>query len=1005
MAPVGIPSLRSMEFVPIDFTPIGQRQPRNTERSPQESPITLPEQRGFTRNPTLRGSAGGAMDAGSVTLLQEAQHEMDRLKFEIAALRKYLQLQPKEQREVLEQWLAALKALPNLGAEREKERLNRLVVEYEAKIKDYERELQLRPRDAVDQMEHLRGENQRLRRQLEGLAPDKFLQEENNNLKLQVEALKRQSTVPQGQVSRLEAEVATLERRLAAARDDLVQLQLQLEELHAANRTLKAAAEDSTYDAGRKQAQVDALRADLEEMRRSRDARETRGRESVGEETRQELAQLRLAAKQLETQKDIEVGQAQSAVAAKEAEAKRAAAELERCRDELQRSRAELVEREAEERLLRAQIALLSEARRLPDGRHSRLELQLDAAREAENRARSKCAALADDNAALREKLARAKNDLLLAASLLPEAEGEYKRQLAFYADNYNKLVVELEEAEADVERLREELRLEQEQMGARERRHAAETAQLEDEVLQLRARIRQSEATEGNLFRLQSEVKLARDDLERAEEERRRLETQLRSCESELFKKENELMAMERQVEQMRADAQRLKTEASMRGSDLEFSRLLKEKSRLAMELEEKDAFVQELRLRAFKLESAAGDRLAACEALEAQLRALTKDHERLMALKEDEIRSLERRLLDRAERLGKDRHDWDRAKDTPSMRYELNESKNRVHELEEQLRFLKIKEDKTETPSAIVVLLENQLEDARSANKALTEKLSQRSDRESGLETQLAAATRKIADLSTELSQARLTSVECDSLKTQLREAQKRVAELTEELLVANSRRNELLRTSNKDDEYVSELQAQLETAKRRIRELSQAVSADENVALLEARVRDLHDKAERVLREKLRLEETLELAEAENNVLRLEKVRLENRASTLSQDLSRTTTHCTQLANLVNKMKMADYEKSTRLEPLRKLPAARLRIELELYKLRYKELSQWFRDLQAMREYTQLRAPRRRRLTFKAVALGVLGAIKMKNRMVSAERTRLRLETLEAEARVAV
>lgn len=222
--------------------------------------------------------------------------------------------------------------------------------------------------------------------------------------------------------------------------------------------------------------------------------------------------------------------------------------------------------------------------------------------------------------------------------------------------------------------------------------------------------------------------------------------------------------------------------------------------------------------------------------------------------------------------------------------------------------------------------------------------------------------------------------------------------------------------------------------------------------------SRLKELRGKLEKAQEEKSRAEFSLDDAEAESKLLRSENTRLDAKVKLLTLDLARTQRHCSKLANKINEMDIAErriVNKKSDEDARTKLMNAQMQSEIELlnsklakigsvetaarrmrlleneltfYKSKLYEFNMRCNDLAFLNtfmlssiknsnqsikndlvqlakcgiypDYSQLKSAGRQKLTFKTVAVFVLGAVRLRRRLEKARERTEKLDQLRGE-----
>lgn len=866
---VGTPKLGSK----LEFTPIGKRR---TTQPFQEKPHSSPRMALNTEkvtNATFDSTFDSDHDiqsfveqevpqvkqkpkfgivdgSSSIQELQRENHSLEAenysLKIEVATLTKFLKQTPQEARDMayenveLKQRLAQLQSTQDVkqteSTAQTDESIRDVRREADATIKAYRDALA----DKDETANHLEQQLQLLQRKVDELleippVPADILQ------KLEF----------------LQAENQTLRRRLEdAARDDPDLLLLQQEnnelkaQLNNMSRVLSPVATEATSTLERK---LRALTTELEQVERERDALESNLRTSRADAQRseEEIAHLRSQYEQFKTAQPTasakvedarrEVLNTQAKLARVEAQntidAEHQDAEIRRLQLKVETLQREIKEKDKDEYEMRSQVRTLMEERNSAFGLEATLKHyrdQLDSLRNREETLVQKNRELKDEVAKLQDDLYTVNTDASRVAKLREDLT-QLQDKLDFYEREYNLLQDAVESAEAELESYREKDRLSDDR-----------DTQLLKEIELLRARLKRAELMESQKYNESALHELDSMHKRKEDAERRRMEAQIETLNLQIRKLERELET---------------KTNGAM--LDTDYQRLMRDRSRLQMELDEAQLKVKENERRYTKLESAVRDKDAVVEALESRIRDLNRDHSSRAF---DEPRDVLRLKADYEYQIRTLRMDNERLQ----------------ADLEDQIRFYRTKLEvfidrerfapQTNGSSAIVTLLESQLEEARNLNRDLSDKLE-----------------------SMERANQQIPLRAEEEYRTKINDMQAKLTRLQEE--------NIRLEESRRVNRELSDRIAAMEMAKKN----------DHFLEDYHTKIRDLNFKLSRAQEEKERLEESVDTLESEARQLQSEKSRLETRSVTLAQELTKTKHHCAKLAGKINDMDLEEYKNS--------------------------------------------------------------------------------------------
>lgn len=861
---VGTPKFGSK----LEFTPIGKRRTTQPAQNPRSSPrMALNNEKvtnatfdstfdsdhdieSFVQQETPkaqpRPKIGIVEGSTSIQDLQRENHSLETenysLKIEVATLTKFLKQTPAQARDMayenveLKQRLARLESAQNENlknkaqsdtsdARREADATIKAyrdaLAEKEADAEHLQLQLQLLqrkldlllevppvPADILQKLEFLQAENQTLRRRLEDSArndPDLLsLQQENNDLKAQLNNVTRILSPAASEAT------ATLERKIRALTAELEQTERERDAFESNIRTLRA-------DAQRNEEEIAHLQAQNKQHQSTHPAASAKI-----EEARREAQDIRAKLARVEAQNTID--------------SEHQNAEIHRLQLKVDTLQREIKEKDKDEYDLRSQVRSLMDERNSAFGLESTLKHyrdQLASLRTREESLAQKNRELKDEVSRLQDELYTVNTDASRVAKLREEL-AQLQDKLDFYEREYNLLQDAMESAEAELDAYREKDRINDDK----------ETEFLK-EIELLRTRLKRSELSESQKYNESALYELESTHKRKEETERRRVEAQVETLNLQIRKLERELET---------------KTGAML---DTDYQRLLRDRSRLQMDLDEAQLKIKENERRYSKLESVVRDKDAVVEALESRIRDIKREQSS--------------RVLDDPRDTLKLKADYEYQIRTLRLENERLQT-----ELEDQIRFYRTKLEvlidrerfapQANGSSAIVSLLESQLEEARNLNKDLT---------------------------------AKLESMERASLQSSVR--------LEEEYRVKIS---DLQAKLNR----IQEENIRLEESRRLNKELSDRIDAMETAKAegiyredYRTKNQELKFKLSKAQEERIRLEESVENLESEAQILKSEKARLETRSQTLAQELTKTKLHCAKLAGKINEMDLIEYKNS--------------------------------------------------------------------------------------------
>lgn len=715
----------------------------------------------FKQKDRIVGDNGGLVQEINQRL-ETLQQENYNLKFEVATLTKYMRKTPEEQRNMvyenmeLKQKLArALEELERLGTDTRAEssavdaikllykeamaEKDDLIGDLKAQVAQMRLELSKSqiPEEFYARLETLQNDNQLLRRQLSDSASKRDfsqneLQEQNNDLKAQVHQLQlQQLKVPldaNEQILSLENECKTLQRKLREAVEDLRLVEGQkeaLEEKHRGSKAEKDALE----------LRVDALnyekktlldeKASLEAMVKLIRS-QAPGKEKQIDELHTEMNKLNASA----SRRDVQLTEAK--------------AEVRELKNRIRTLEDEVLEKQHEaDRLSRKNDHLEKElasnnsldrfrAVNINDGASKILEDQIDELHRSMQRLKAEKRDLEDVIVDLENRLAKGSylhNDQQYVLDELNE-------RVSFYEKEYSSLVDENERNTIKYNSLRDDL-----------------------------------EAKELQLEQLKADLRSAQRDLLRNDSVY--LEIEKKRAEERVYRLEHQIEALNTHYRQLERDA-----DESKKSYDL----VIEEKERLANELHEMESRVRDNKISQTKLETAVRDKEEVIDALESRLRSLNRDYRSKSYVEEShgvraemtyELQSLQRekeRMEREKERLEREKERLER--ELERLQKELNDQQryyeNKLDVFKERARVDAVPDD-----SAMVALLESQLEEAKKEIKLLEQK--QNELRKNELSTALDDYRERIAELesrnsSSQKDKSKLKEV-IDTLETEMK------------------------------------------------------------------------------------------------------------------------------------------------------------------------------------------------------------------------------------------
>lgn len=637
---------------------------------------------------------------------KDLQAENYNLKIEVATLSRFLKQTPEENRnlahENVELRQQLMRAIDELDGKESPsvldlaESINSMRTLYKEIIEEKEHEiLQLqqqnselsqRARDTaatdelLEQVEFLQSENQSLRRKLTDATNHDLdiaaIQEENNDLKSRIFSLERTiSQAPQdssAQLQGLKQENQALERKLLSTKRELDDAEHEKSSLESTIRQIQ-----SELNAREDEFQLLVQEKDILKSR-SMDA--TKSNLRLQEATLETL-ELKSKLRRLQSEYKDEIADKDS--------------QLHRLEMKVNSLSEELNEKKSDELGLRNQVRSLMEERNSAFDNQSLLKhylAQIESLRNKES-------TLSDENSNLKNEVAKLQDELYSLSSesdraaKLREDINELENKLEFYEKEYSLLQDAMDNAESEAELLK-----------VKEKGSDRKMNDLNREINELTAKLRRTELSESQKYNESALFELDLIHKKREDAERKRLELQIESLNDQIRNLENELR----------------QARTSEPSTSQDYHKFLKERSKLQMEVDDKDLQIEEQRRKYSKLENLVKDKDALVEALESRIRDLNREY-KSRALSEDSNKS----------EVGMIRTDYEFR-----MRTLQNENDRLQRDMEDQIRYYQTKLDvvmererydtvSNGSSSSMVALLESQLEEVRRLNKELSDKL----------------------------------------------------------------------------------------------------------------------------------------------------------------------------------------------------------------------------------------------------------------------------------------
>lgn len=944
-------------------------------------------------NQDNRGGRGLVGDGASS--IQNLQNEVQQLlsenynlKVEVATLKQYLRQSPLETRDLalenanLKQDLmeltrqvelakassvrAGVDRLDNLDIDskfalekkdRELEKLQQAFNDLQQKLK-HQRTTTSIPDEVVDRIEYLEGENQALHRQLQDAAVGTggaSSVERENDLKTELHRLKTKLALfppdIEDQVRSLTAENDVLTRKLQLALADVQQLQNERDSFEDQLKSL--------------QVELDARNEEVRRWRR--DAENSATSEKSLSDVQRELTAAKRDVEELLAKLSAskrEVQDLKSRHSGVERENRHLVDNLETqvstLQNKLKAVNETLKDKDRDNYELRAEVRSLMDERSAHFDNQTTVrhyQLQIDALRRKEEE-------MDTEIAELRTALASERSNGLLVAErdtrLAAEIE-ELQTKLDYYEEQYGLLEDAKALADGEVELLESKLSAAEsllQRSDVDKRRAQDNILELEKEVEELRARVRRSEITGAHKYNELALLELDELHQKREDSERKRLHSQI-----------NDLRA---QVHTLEQDLERARTTRTNFSDLTDVS--VRELQRLRNDIEDKEIELREHRTRTTRLQSSLKDKDLAIDALEARVRELNRELKTTLSSADTRWNDVTRLEAEHARRLQDLR--FEHEKTIRNLQLE-NERLERV--MKDESRYYKAqadtfqrrnnsnygneynKENVKDANSAMVALLEVQLEGARRESQKLQDEL-QRAQRAAGADVQTSIDTYKVELRELQRRLENLQS-QVDSLKIELESTRLQNSELRSKHLQAeldkeriddqvrfmksekkdleNDKKelesdkkdlessNKRLDSAKKDLEIENKsLQSEAKSLQNEIKSLQsefKALQSDykslqsyyksqqNDNKLLQSQVSELL-RNESVLRRVDRAEaKALDSLRTENNLLKSERNKLDVKARNLAAELERTSLACTTLAVKMKAMEVQHFRQS--------------------------------------------------------------------------------------------
>lgn len=863
--------------------------------------------------------------------IKELLNENYNLKVEVATLQQYLKLSPLETRDIalenskLKQELIMLRrrldesqySIDNDSAgvadrsvlqekEREINSLRNSLEELSRELSTQKKNNKSVPDEIIEKLEFLENENQALRRKVQDAAAGRLAVDvgRENELSTELHRLKSKlAALPpnvEEQVESLVSENELLNRKLKLALDDVNQLQNE---------------RDSFED------QLSLLQQQLEKKS-------------------QEIARLRLDLSNHSTS-DLALNDIQLELKASRREVEEMASKLNSSRKEIselkskstgsQRSYRQMVEElEAKVQSLQNKLNAVNETLREKD--HDNFELKAEIKSlmterisEFDNQStirhyqsqidklRQKEDAMSEEVSSLRSQLADEKANKTVISERdhrLSQEIQELQDKLDYYEEQYGLLEDSKTLAENEVELLEAKIKKADDQLklADMERRgHEEEAFRLEKEIEVLQAKLRRSEINDAHKYNELALLELEELHKKREEADKIRMNAQV-----DLLKEE--VKRLEWELQKAKEPSARASYESREYAKDSP-----RDSFKLRTKLEDVEDELRDQVSKTTRLLNNIKDKDSVIDALESRIRELNRELKATINTSDDKWSEISKLESEHQNQLRNIRLEHER-----EVRNVLLESERLERNLRDEIRYYKTQVDtlkdkgeyqQSESNSAMVALLEIQLEQLKSTNKELSNKL---------LRVQLSNQS-TLSDL------AESHKLEIQKLQRMVENSESQLQSLELEYKSALEQKETYRKEANllKSQQHNTEtdwvdLKAKNESLKNQFTKLEQIYesmshqrkSLQDEIVSLQSEINDLkarNDTLKRRLDREQKSHSNAESLKTEVELLNSEKTRLELKANNLSEELKRTTTENTQLASELKKMEVEKFKKS--------------------------------------------------------------------------------------------
>lgn len=894
-------------------------------------------------------SDGSSSIQGLQEELKQLLNENYNLKVEVATLKQYLKQSPSGSQDLalenselkqeifnLKNQLEAVKSNrldSGVAALQEKEReisrLNHSVDDLRAEITQLRNKPSITD-EVVEKIELLENENQSLRRELQDTASGRHdaSLERVNELIAEVHHLKsRLASLPpnvEEQIQALATENEVLGRKLKVAQTETRQLQDERDSFEDLVTMLKVDLEAKVQEIQRLRHDVDNqnsrktsvgnLEAELQSSKREADdlaAKLT--------STRRELAELK--AKSTGSQKTT-----RNALEDLEGQ-------LQTLQNKLQVANQTLKEKDRDNYELRAEVRSLMDERNSHSDSQStvrRYQAQIDKLRLKEETMSEEILTLRSqllDERSNQSAVSEREKNLALEIDELNNKLNYYEEQYGLVEDAKSLAENEVELLEIKLKKAEDELRLSRVEKRDNEDRNL----ELEKEVEVLTAKLRRSELTEAHKYNELALLELEELHKKREDAEKVRLSDQINDLKDEVNRLEREL--------QYAKNSRSLSAAFEHRDSGSS-----REANRLRIELEDREQELYEMRTKTSRLMANMKDKDEAIHALEARVRELNRDLKASISSSDTKWNERSALEAEHENMLRSIRFEHEKA-----LRNAQLENERLERSLRDEARYYKTQLDVmakrgdtsyNESTSAMVALLEIQVDEAKRVNRDLSEKIQRLNvSSENALsdivethksETQALRVETQLLKLETQNCKAEILVLKDEvqrlqrlkeNVQSQLDSARADYHTLFEQKEKLRQENSDLRLKNNNTENERDDLKLKLDKSRAQMSLLEsnenrpslQSRTTQSDVKALLSQVLELQARNESLRRLDKESRNNSEALRSEAELLRSEKNRLEIKTQNLTEELAKTSEACKKLAKQVKDMEVEQDKKA--------------------------------------------------------------------------------------------